>query len=305
MDKRTDQLVRGYVGGIRAFAAVTTTLVADAQRRHDCWPVATAALGRLLTGTLLLAADLKTKEQITIRIAGDGPLGELIADAGPGGGVRGFVKNPHVDMPLLAGKLDVGGAVGKGQLHATRFTGLKQPFTGSINLVSGEIAEDITQYLLTSEQIPSTMALGVLVAPDGGVAAAGGFWLQAMPEAQEDELQWIEENIARLPPISALVQQGASATEVLLQLFSGREAQISEPQPVEFRCTCSREKVRSMLEDLGTLELQQIATTIGYAEVRCHFCGVAYRFEAVELQMIVTTLEETAKERTAENTKSD
>ncbi len=197
-----DHLRRATASGVRAFAAITTGLTEEARRRHDCYPIAAAALGRTMTGALLLAANLKTKESLTIRIDGKGPLGTVIADAKADGTVRGYVKNPHVYLPLNAGKLDVGRAVGEGELYVTRFTGLKHPFTGSAPLITGEIAEDLTHYLYTSEQTPSTLSLGVLINPDLTVAAAGGFIIQALPGADDQVLAHIEANLSVMPSLS-------------------------------------------------------------------------------------------------------
>jgi molecular chaperone Hsp33 len=283
-----DHITRAtIVGGVRAFAAVTTTLVEEARKRHDCYPVAAAALGRAMTGALLLAANLKTDESITIRISGDGPLGEVVTDAHTNGEVRGYVKNPHVHLPLRDGKLDVGAAVGNGQLFVTRFTGLKQPFTGSAELVSGEIAEDITNYLYVSEQTPSTVALGVLVQPDMTVTAAGGFIVQALPNADDEVLSIIEKNISLLPPISQLISEGLDAAGIINRIFADLSVTIYEEAPLEFRCTCSYEKVQKVLISLGVEEINDILVEDGQAEVCCPFCSAKYQFNKSNLEEII------------------
>ncbi|WP_346354532.1 Hsp33 family molecular chaperone HslO [Azotosporobacter soli] len=285
-----DHIVKGVAAGsVRIFAAVTTQLVEEGRRRHDCYPVAAAALGRTMTGALLLAADLKTQERITIRIAGDGPIGEVIADADGAGTVRGYVKQPQIDLPLREGKLDVAAAVGNGNIHVTRFTGMKQPFTGNASLVSGEIAEDITHYLYSSEQTLSSVALGVLVNPDATVAAAGGFFIQVMPGAEEGVITQVEKNLAALAPISSLVKTGLAASDIIQHAFAGLEYTIQEEQPLAFRCTCSRDKVSNMLISLGREELEDMANE-EEAEIICHFCAEAYAFKREELQCLIDEL---------------
>lgn len=288
-----DHMIKATVPGVRAFAAVSTQLVEEARRRHDCYPVAAAALGRTMTGALLLAANLKTKESVTIRISGNGSLGDISADATADGVVRGYVVHPQTDLPLNGAKLDVGGAVGAGMIHVTRFTGLKQPFTGSAELVSGEIAEDITQYLAVSEQTPSSVALGVLVQPDLSVSAAGGFMIQALPDSDACSLAVIEANLACLPPVSQLVAEGKSAREILAAVFSGLPITFYEESPLTFRCACSREKVENMLLSIERSELVDMARE-GHAEVCCHFCAEKYQFDKSELEALLASSAETS-----------
>ncbi|HMM20483.1 MAG TPA: Hsp33 family molecular chaperone HslO [Selenomonadales bacterium] len=271
----TDHIVRATVPGIRAFAAVTTALAEEARRRHDCYPVAAAALGRTMTAALLLASNLKTDEYLTIRLEGDGPLGGVVADAHSSGTVRGYVRHPQIELPLHNGKLAVGQGVGKGFIHVTRFTGMKEPFTGSVPLVSGEVGEDVANYLLVSEQTPSTVSLGVLVNPDGSVAAAGGLLVQAMPGAEEELLAAVEGNLSSLPPISQLVNEGSDAAAILAKVFAGLPSTRFEPGRLAFRCQCSMERVENMLISLGRDELQEMAGE-GRAEICCHFCGETY-----------------------------
>ena len=285
-----DHLIRATVPGIRGFAAITTNLVEEARRRHDCLPVATAALGRTMTGALLLAANLKTAESLTIRISGDGPLKEIVADAYPDGSVRGYVRNPFINLPLNNGKWAVGQAVGKGHIYVTRFVGLKQPFTGSTELVTGEIAEDLTQYLTVSEQTPSSVALGVLIAPDTTVAAAGGFFIQALPGVEEDVLTKLEDNLCQLPPVSQMVQNGQDAKGILETVFSGLPITIYDSLDLCFNCQCSRARVENMLISLGPDEIKEM-TAEGHAEVCCHFCSEKYRFDAKELAEILKSIE--------------
>ena len=277
-----DLLARASGTGIRAFAAITTNLAEEARRRHSLYPTAAAALGRTMTAAILLAANLKTEETITIRIKGDGPLGQVVADARANGTVRGYVDNPQVELPLINGKLAVGQAVGEGFIHVTRFTGMKDPFTGSVPLVSGEIAEDVTNYLLVSEQIPSSVALGVLVDTDLSVSAAGGFLVQALPGADDETLRRVEKNIASMPPISQLIKQGGKLADIFQYLFEGIEYRISEQTALAFSCSCDRARVEKILISLGKQELEELVTE-GQAELTCHFCSQQYRFSKQEL----------------------
>lgn len=287
----TDHLVKATVPGVRAFAAVTTGLAEEARRRHDCFPVAAAALGRTMTAALLLAANLKTDEYLTIRIAGDGPLGGVTADAHALGTVRGYVRNPHVELPLAGHKLPVGQAVGQGHIHVTRFTGMKQPFTGTAELVSGEIGDDVANYLLVSEQTPSTVALGVLINTDYSVGAAGGIIVQALPGAEDEVLAKVEANLAALPPVSELVRGGADAASMLLKVFAGLEATVFESARLAFNCQCSTERVEAMLVSLGREELADMARE-GKAEVRCHFCGEKYDVAGERLNELLASVAE-------------
>lgn len=286
-----DHLLRATANGVRAFVAVTTNLAEEARQRHDCYPIAAAALGRTMTGAMLLAANLKTDESITIRIDGDGPLGAVVADAWADGRVRGYVEEPHTDLPLHNGKLAVGQAVGTGHIYVTRFTGLKQPFTGSAELVSGEIAEDMTNYLYISEQTPSTISLGVLVNPDLSVAAAGGLMVQALPGADDAALEQIESNLAALGPVSQLIQQGMDGQAILQKIFAGMEVELNLYEPLEltFRCQCSRERVTTALISLGVQELTDILKD-EQAELCCHFCAEKYQFNKEELEELIESI---------------
>lgn len=284
-----DTLARASGAGFRAFAAVTTTLTEEARRRHSLYPIAAAALGRTMTASLLLAANLKTEETITIRIKGNGILGQVVADARADGTVRGYVDDPKVDLPLVNGKLAVGQAIGIGFIHVTRFTGLKDPFTGSVPLVSGEIAEDVTEYLLVSEQIPSSVSLGVLVEPDLSVSAAGGFMVQAMPGADDENLRQIEDNIAQMPPVSQLVKAGEQPQDILARVFKGLDFTLLDQTPVAFSCSCNRSRVEKILISLGKEELQRLSNE-GQAELTCHFCNEQYQFTKQEIDSLLSQL---------------
>lgn len=279
----SDTLVKAITKGIRIYAAVTTDLVNEAIRRHDCSPTAAAALGRTMTGALLLAANLKNQEAITISFQGNGPLGYITADATPDGYVRGYVGNPHVDLPLKEdGKLNVGGAVGQGMVQVTRFTGLGEPMRGSCEIVTGEIAEDLTNYLFTSEQTASSVGLGVLVGTDRKAMAAGGFVLQLMPDADEEIISRVEEALKKVRPVSTMIAEGASAKDIISELMAGFEVDYLTTTQLSFRCKCNRERIEDVLLSLSHDDMQALVDD-GEAEVCCQFCGEKYHFEKDEL----------------------
>ncbi len=279
----SDTLVKAITKGIRIYAAVTTDLVNEAISRHDCSPTAAAALGRTMTGALLLAANLKNQEAITISFQGNGPLGYITADATPYGYVRGYVGNPHVDLPLKEdGKLNVGGAVGQGMVQVTRFTGLGEPMRGSCEIVTGEIAEDLTNYLFTSEQTASSVGLGVLVGTDRKAMAAGGFVLQLMPDADEEIISQVEEALKKVRPVSTMIAEGASAKDIISELMAGFEVDYLTTTQLSFRCKCNRERIEDVLLSLSHDDMQALVDD-GEAEVCCQFCGEKYHFEKDEL----------------------
>lgn len=290
-----DYLVRGVAvdGSFRIFAARTTNTVEEARTRHNCWPVAAAALGRTMTAGLLLGANMKGDDILTIRILGDGPLGAIIVSANAKGEVRGYVQEPQVHLPSTSeGKLPVGAAVGQGHLHITRDLGLKEPFTGSVELISGEIAEDFAHYLTSSEQTPSAVSLGVLVETDNAVVAAGGLLLQLLPNADEAVLTKLEDNLAQLPHISSLILNGESPEDIINRVTEGIEVKILESKPVCFCCQCSRERLENLLVGIGRDEVSSMLEEQGRAEINCHFCGEQYFFESNDLQRILERIEE-------------
>lgn len=281
-----NHLVKATANGIRIFAAVTTQLVDEASKRHECYPLAAAALGRTMTGALLLAANLKTEECITLKIQGDGPLGKIVADANADGFVRGYVDYPQVNLPLKNGKLDVGEGVGQGTISVTRFTGLKQPFTGSAELITGEIAEDITQYLMVSEQTPSSVGLGVLVSPELDVLAAGGFFIQALPNIEPESIDKLEMNLKNLDPVSKMIKDGMNAKDIIHAVFKGMEVTFHTESELQFACQCSGEKIEEVLISLGESELKSLIEE-EKAEIICHFCGEKYEFSKDDLEKIL------------------
>ena len=283
----SDKLVKAITKGVRVYAAVTTDLVNEAIRRHDCYPVAAAALGRSMTGALLLAANLKNKEALTVNIRGNGPLKNITADAVPEGFVRGYVADPHVELPLNdKGKLDVGGGVGQGLVTVTRFTGLREPMRGSSEIVTGEIAEDLTNYLYVSEQTPSSIGLGVLVDTDFSAKAAGGFMIQPMPDADEEIISKLEANLQKLRPVTTMIDEGKDAKEIILEIMSGFDMEFLTTTDLAFKCQCSKERLEDVLLNLNHDDMESLIAD-GQAEVCCHFCGEKYHFSKEELQHLL------------------
>ncbi|OPA73165.1 Hsp33 family molecular chaperone [Paenibacillus selenitireducens] len=288
--QQKDYLIRGtaFGGKVRAFAVRTTQLVDELRRRHNTYPTATAALGRTVTAAAMMGAMLKGEEKLTVQVKGDGPLGQIVVDANAHGEVRGYVTNPDVHLPSNAqGKLDVAGAVGTdGFIHITKDLGLKEPYRGSIPIISGELAEDFTYYFAKSEQTPSAVGLGVLVNTDNSVIEAGGFIIQLLPGLSDEEITKIENAVGMLPPVTALLDQGLELDELLRWIVD--DVQVMDQMDIVFRCKCSRERVEQTLVSLGKDELEQLIAEDGQAEVICHFCNEPYQFGREEL---VTLLE--------------
>lgn len=288
MNNNQDVIVRGMAmdGKVRVFAALSTTIIEELRVRHDTWPTATAALGRAVTAGAMMGSMLKGEEKLTIQVRGDGPLGQIVVDANATGEVRGYVTEPHIDLPLNEkGKLDVAGAVGReGLLYVTKDLGMKEPYRGTSPIVSGELAEDFTYYFSTSEQTPSAVALGVLVNPDYSVRAAGGFILQLLPGLKDSEITLIEQKLASLAQVTTLIDQGAGPEDILHQLFDS--VQIYERSPIQFSCTCSQDRVEKTLISLGKDEIDALIDELGRAEVVCHFCNEKYILEKAELEQL-------------------
>lgn len=281
-----DYLVRALAedGAIRCVAAVTTELVQEAQRRHMAWPTAAAAFGRALTAVTLLGSTLKYDDTLALRVDGGGPLGGILVEMTGRGHVRGYVKNPLVELDPVDGRFDVPGAVGRnGFVYVTSDLGLKEPYTGMAPLVTSEIGDDIANYLLTSEQIPSAVALGVLVGPGGAVKASGGYMLQTVGGIPEDERERIEANIRRISGLSNAIDAGATPEELIAKALEGIEFQMLERLPLEFRCRCTRERALNILAGVKPEELDAMIRVDEGAELTCHFCGERYRFDAGEL----------------------
>lgn len=286
---RKQDYIKRYISdtGIRLSIAVTTSTVGSAASRHHLWPVATVALGRTLTGALLLSGDFKNNENVSIRIKGNGPLGSVYVDAYANNRVRGYVDHPQVDLPLnQKGKLDVGGAVGhEGHVQVTRFIPGYKEYTSQAKLVSGEIAEDLAYYLYTSEQVPSAISLGVLVGTEDDVLAAGGFLVQALPDATADALDTIEANIASIGPITAYLQQhpdGEGLADRIMQGFQYKEVYEND---VAFSCTCSKERFQQILMTLPKKDKQDLLAD-DRTELVCHYCNDKYYFTKDELEKL-------------------
>ncbi len=289
----TDKLVRGNSmdGAIRVFSAVTTELVNEAQRIHHTYPVATAALGRLLTGAALMgAAGLKNEsDSMTLQIKGEGEITSLVAVTDCQSRVRGYISNPFIDRPLNGnGKLDVGGAIGGGYLSVVRDLGLKEPYAGQIPLVSGEIAEDLTYYYAKSEQIPTSIALGVLVNTDNSVIAAGGFMIQLMPEATEEMALQLEDILKKLPPVTTMIKDDMTAEDILFQVTEGFSMLCENTAVIpKYECKCSKERMEKALISIGKSELQSIIDEQGEAELTCQFCDNKYLFKKQEMEQLL------------------
>ena len=279
-----DYLIKATAEGVRIYALVTTGLVQEANERHQCSHLSIAALGRAMNGALLFAATMKDNERVTLRFSGDGPLGEVVADA-EGTHVRGYVENTDVFLPLKNGKLDVGAGVGKGTLTVTRFLKNAEPFNGFCDLTDGEIASDLTNYLYTSEQTPASVALGVMVEKEGKVIAAGGWFIQAMPDCAEEVLIKLENNVMSMPYVTELLNAGFTPEKIIMKIAEGLDLSIKEKLPVEFKCRCSRDKVIDMLAGLSPKELTEIAQD-EITEVHCQFCNEIYKFTAEEITAV-------------------
>ncbi|MEM9946825.1 MAG: Hsp33 family molecular chaperone HslO [Cyanobacteria bacterium P01_D01_bin.36] len=292
-----DQLIRAVAaeGGIRVVGVTTTRLVEVARSRHELSYVATAALGRAMTAGLLLVSSMKKPEsRVNIRFKGSGPLGGLMVDAGLDGTVRGYVENPQVELPPNAdGKLDVGAAIGKeGYVYVIRDVGRGYPYSSTVELVTGEIGDDLTHYLANSEQTPSALVLGVFVGADG-VEAAGGLLLQVMPKAARDEalISQLESRLGALTGFTPLLKSGKSLPQIIEELVGdlGLEM-LPGSQLVQFSCKCDRARMLSALKLLGTDELTDMIETDEGAEATCHFCNEVYQADKAELQKILREL---------------
>ena len=285
-----DYIVRATAGDgqIRAFAATTGNLVEEARKRHDTSPVATAALGRLLTAGAMMGGMMKNETDVlTLQIKGDGPLGGITVTADAKGDVKGYVDHPEAMMPPKNGKLDVGGAVGIGLLNVIKDMGLKEPYVGQTILQTSEIAEDLTYYFATSEQVPSSVGLGVLMNKDNTVHCAGGFILQVMPFISDEVLDKLEENIKNLSSVTTMLDAGKTPEGMLEVLLSGMDLEITDTLPVEFACNCSKDRVRKALISIGREELQSMIDDGETIEVNCHFCNKNYNFTVDELKQMI------------------
>ena len=285
-----DYIVRATAADaqIRAFAAVTTRLTEEARSRHQTSPVATAALGRLLTGGVLMGSMMKNPEDVlTLQIKCDGPIGGLTVTADAMGHVKGYVNHPEVMLPPKNGKLDVGGALGQGILSVIKDMGLKDPYVGQVALQTSEIAEDLTYYFATSEQVPSAVGLGVLMNKDNTVKQAGGFIIQLMPFTEETVVAALEEKVAGITSVTDLLEQGLSPEALLEQILGELGLEITDRMPAEYHCNCSRERVTKAIVSIGVKDIQEMIQDNEPIEVNCQFCDRHYIFTPEDLKHLL------------------
>ena len=273
---------------MRAFAATTKNLVEAARVHHNTSPVATAALGRTLTAGAIMGSMMKNDtDMLTLQIRGDGPIEGITVTADSHANVKGYVGNPDVMLPPKNGKLDVGGAVGIGLLQVIKDMGLKEPYVGQTILVSSEIAEDLTYYFASSEQVPSSVGLGVLMNKDNTVRQAGGFIVQVMPFAEEATIAKLEENVQKIQSVTTLLEQGHTPESLLEQVLEGFDIEINDRIPTEFYCNCSKERVEKALISIGRKDLNEMIQEGKSIELNCHFCNTNYEFSVEELKEIL------------------
>lgn len=284
----TDYLVRGTAAHdfVRAFAVTTTGVTEAARKAHGLSPVASAALGRTMAAALMMGADMKNdKDVLTLQFLCDGPIGGITATADSHGSVKGFVNNPAVLLPPNEfGKLDVGGAVGQGVLHVLKDIGLKEPYAGEVDIQTGEIAQDLTYYFAVSEQVPSVVALGVLMnKEDDTVLTSGGYIIQLMPDCPEEIISQLEKACVSAPPVTTMLRDGGTPESILSDLLGGLDFRVMEQMPVAFRCDCSRERVEKALIALGPKEIRSLIAEGKPVTLNCHFCNTDYTFTTEEL----------------------
>ena len=292
MDNK-DYIVRASLANdsVRAFAISSTHLVAEARERHKTLPVVTAALGRLLSAGAIMGCMMKgDKDIVTVSLKGDGPAGYITVTADSHGHVKGFPGNPNVDIPRkYAGKLDVGAAVGRGLLTVSYDLGLKEPYSGQVEIQTGEVAEDLAYYFTVSEQLPSAVGLGVMVDTDSSVKHAGGFIVQLLPDVPEDVIELLEKKLANLEPVTAMMEKGMTPEDMLSYIFEGVDIEFTERHDVEFYCDCSNEKVKRALAAISDKELQDIVNDGEDIEVKCYFCNTAYKFSIADIKDILSS----------------
>ena len=282
----TDYIVRATAANnqIRAFAATTKETVEAARQAHNTSPVATAALGRLLTGGAMMGSMMKNdSDMLTIQIKGDGPIGGLTVTADSKGNVKGYVEHPEVMLPPNAqGKLDVAGALGIGLISVIKDMGLKEPYVGQTILQTSEIAEDLTYYFATSEQVPSSVGLGVLMEHDNTVKQAGGFIVQLMPFVDDDVVDRLEANIKKISSVTSMLDKGMTPEEILEEVLDGFEVEVKDTMPAQFYCNCTKERVEKAIISIGKKDIQEMIEDGKPIEVNCHFCGKSYEFSVEE-----------------------
>ena len=291
MGEYKDYIVRATAANnqIRAFAATTRDIVETARQRHNTSPVATAALGRLLTGGAMMGSMMKNDTDVlTIQIKCEGPIKGLTVTADMHGNVKGYVENPDVMLPPNSkGKLDVAGALDLGVLSVIKDMGLKEPYVGQTILQTSEIAEDLTYYFATSEQVPSSVGLGVLMEKDNTVKQAGGFIVQVMPFIEESVLTKLEENVQKITSVTAMLDKGYTPEQILKEVLEGLEVEFTDELPARFSCNCSKERVTKAIISIGKKEIQDMINDGKDIEVNCHFCNTQYTFTVEELKEIL------------------
>lgn len=287
----SDYIVRATAANaqIRAFAATTKELVEAARKAHNTSPVVTAALGRLLTGGVMMGTTLKgEKDLLTLQVSGDGPMKGMTVTADSRGNVKGYAINPQVMLPPNAsGKLDVGGAVGEGMLRVIKDMGLKEPYVGQTILQTGEIAEDLTYYFATSEQVPSSVGLGVLMEKDNTVKQAGGFIVQLMPFTEDSVIAQLEQNLAEFSSVTTVLNEGKTPEEMLRILLKGMNVEITDTMPAQFYCNCDKKRVEKAIISIGRKEISEMISENKPIEVNCHFCNTSYSFSVQELKELL------------------
>ena len=287
----SDYIVRATAANaqIRAFAVYSREMAETARATHNLSPVATAALGRLMSGAVMMGAMLKgDKELLTLQVSGDGPIGGLTVTADSKGNVKGYVNEPQVMLPPSpAGKLDVGGAIGQGLLRVIKDMGLKEPYVGQTDLQTGEIAEDLTYYFAYSEQVPSCVGLGVLMEKDNTVKQAGGFIIQLMPFADDAVIAKLEEKLAAFSSVTTVLDEGKTPEEMLQLLLGDLELEITDTMPVRFFCNCSKDRVEKALISIGKKDMEEMIADGKDIEVNCQFCNTAYNFSTEELKKML------------------
>ncbi|WP_373213135.1 Hsp33 family molecular chaperone HslO [Ruminococcus sp. 5_1_39BFAA] len=287
----SDYIIRAVAANrqIRAFAAVTTDLVETARKDHNTSPVATAALGRLLTGGAMMGTMMKgEKDVLTLQIKAGGPLQGITVTADSQGNVKGYVGNPDVCIPANSkGKLDVAGAVGVGFMNVIKDMGMKEPYLGQVALQTSEIAEDLTYYFATSEQVPSAVGLGVLMNKNNTVRQAGGFIVQLMPFAEESVISRLEQNVAKISSVTSLLEEGHTPESLLETVLDGFDVEINDRVPTQFYCNCSKSRVEKALISIGRKELNEMIQEGKPVELNCHFCNTNYTFTVEELKEIL------------------
>ena len=286
-----DYIVRATAANasIRAFATTGKELVETARKAHDTSPVVTAALGRLMMGGVMMGAMLKGENDLlTLQVSGDGPIKGMTVTADAKGNVKGYAIEPQVMLPPNAvGKLDVGGAVGSGALRVIKDMGLKEPYVGQTVLQTGEIAEDLTYYFATSEQVPSCVGLGVLMEKDNTVRQAGGFIIQLMPFTEDEVIAKLEENLKKFSSVTSVLNEGKTAEEMLGILLDGMDLEITDTMPAQFYCNCDKKRVEKAIISIGKKDIEEMIAENKDIEVNCHFCNTSYTFSVEELKVLL------------------